>query len=101
MRLKKSRRIGSCWLYKNELLKNEEYFELAKQISEAFQEAKNEKINEQNEEIIKIQRETINLYEDKLASLKMANASETSIIKIEMQLDKFYEQETELMAKND
>ena len=42
-----------------------------------------------------------NLYEDKLASLKMANASETSIIKIEMQLDKFYEQETELMAKND
>ena len=31
---------------KNELLKNEEYFELAKQISEAFQEAKNEKINE-------------------------------------------------------
>lgn len=46
-------------------------------------------------------RETINLYEDKLASLKMANASETSIIKIEMQLDKFYEQETELMAKND
>jgi hypothetical protein len=46
-------------------------------------------------------RETINLYEDKLASLKMANASETSIIKIEMQLDKFYEQETELMSKND
>ena len=46
-------------------------------------------------------RETINLYEDKLASLKMADASETSIIKIEMQLDKFYEQETELMAKND
>ena len=37
---------GRVMSLKNELLKNEEYFELAKQISEAFQEAKNEKINE-------------------------------------------------------
>ena len=37
---------GRVMSLKNELLKNEEYFELAKEISEAFQEAKNEKINE-------------------------------------------------------
>ena len=37
---------GRVMSLKNELLKNEEYFELAKQISEAFQEAKNEKIKE-------------------------------------------------------
>ena len=35
---------GRVMSLKNELLKNEEYFELAKQISEAFQEAKNEKL---------------------------------------------------------
>lgn len=37
---------GRVMSLKNELLKNEEYFELAREISEAFQEAKNEKINE-------------------------------------------------------
>ncbi|UXC28763.1 PD-(D/E)XK nuclease family protein [Aliarcobacter butzleri] len=37
---------GRVMSLKNELLKNEEYFELAKEISEAFQEAKNEKIQE-------------------------------------------------------
>lgn len=37
---------GRVMSLKNELLKNEEYFELAKQISEAFQEAKNEKLCE-------------------------------------------------------
>lgn len=37
---------GRVMSLKNELLKNEEYFELAKQISEAFQEAKNEKLSE-------------------------------------------------------
>ena len=37
---------GKVMSLKNELLKNEEYFELAKEINEAFQEAKNEKINE-------------------------------------------------------
>lgn len=37
---------GRVMSLKNELLKNEKYFELAKEISEAFQEAKNEKINE-------------------------------------------------------
>ena len=35
---------GRVMSLKNELLYNEEYFELAKQISEAFQEAKNEKL---------------------------------------------------------
>lgn len=37
---------GRVMLLKNELLKNEKYFELAKEISEAFIEAKNEKTNE-------------------------------------------------------
>lgn len=37
---------GRIKLLENELLKNEEYYELAKEISEAFQKAKNKKINE-------------------------------------------------------
>lgn len=37
---------GRVMSLKNELLKNEEYFELAKEISEAFQKAKNEKLNQ-------------------------------------------------------
>ncbi|MGJ0372511.1 PD-(D/E)XK nuclease family protein [Aliarcobacter cryaerophilus] len=37
---------GRVMSLKNELLKNEEYFELAKEISEAFQKAKDEKVNQ-------------------------------------------------------
>lgn len=50
---------GRVMSLKNELLKNEEYFELAKEISEAFQEAKNEKINEQKNKQINLVIEII------------------------------------------